>query len=300
VPLEGTTYSGPEGGGRGGAPAIPFTFDKLSLVGQIGNNAGVFRTLAAKSVKEVRPRVFVYDMGQNLVGVPRITIANGRAGAKLTLRVSEMLYPDLPASGKNVGMIMTENYRAALSQDVYTMKAGRQTFQPRFTSHGFQYVEVTGIDQPLPLAAVQGVAISSVRSLTADYKTSSEKVNRLWSNLVWSNVDNFLTIPTDCPQRNERMGWSGDINVFSRTATYVSNANQFLTRHMYAMRDVQTPVGRFTDVAPVGGGFGGVLWGSAGIVVLWETTGIRTWLWSALPGDDVHGHSRRPSIRKPA
>ena len=133
-----------------------------------------------------------------------------------------------------------------------------------------QYVEITGIDQPLPLAAVQGVAISSVRSLTADYKTSSEKVNRLWSNLVWSNVDNFLTIPTDCPQRNERMGWSGDINVFSRTATYVSNANQFLTRHMYAMRDVQTPAGRFTDVAPVGGGFGGVLWGSAGIVVPWE------------------------------
>jgi alpha-L-rhamnosidase len=87
---------------------------------------------------------------------------------------------------------------------------------------------------------------------------------------VWSNIDNFLTIPTDCPQRNERMGWSGDISVFSRTATYVSNADQFLTRHMQAMRDVQSAAGRFTDVAPVGGGFGGVLWGSAGIVVPWE------------------------------
>ena len=270
VPVEGTTFSGMDGGGRGGA-ATPFTFDKLSLVGQIGNNAGVFRTLTAKSVKEVRPKVYVYDMGQNLVGVPKIAIANGRPGGTITLRYAEMLYPDLPASGKNVGMIMTENYRAALSQDVYTMKAGPQTFQPRFTSHGYQYIEITGIDQPLPLTAVQGVAISSVRNLTADYKTSSEKVNRLWSNLVWSNVDNFLTIPTDCPQRNERMGWSGDINVFSRTATYVSNADQFLTRHMYAMRDVQTPAGKFTDVAPVGGGFGGVLWGSAGIVVPWET-----------------------------
>lgn len=271
VPLAGTAFSGMDGGGRGGAPGTPFTFDKLSLVGQIGGNAGVFRTITAQSVKEVRPKVFVYDLGQNIVGVPRITLANGRPGGTITLRFSEMLYPDLPASGKNVGMIMTENYRAALSQDVYTMKAGPQTFQPQFTSHGFQYVEITGIDQPLPLAAVQGVAISSIRSLTADYKTSSEKVNRLWSNLVWSNVDNFLTIPTDCPQRNERMGWSGDINVFSRTATYVSNANQFLTRHMYAMRDVQTPAGRFTDVAPVGGGFGGVLWGTAGIIVPWET-----------------------------
>jgi len=269
VPLAGTTFSGAEGG-RGGAGGTKFTFDRLSLVGQIGETAGVFRTLAARSVREPRPGVFVYDMGQNMVGVPRITIASGRAGGKITLRYAEMLYPKLPESGNNVGMIMTENYRAALSQDVYTMKAGRQVYQPRFTSHGYQYIEITGLDRPLPLAAVEGVVISSVRSLTADYRTSSEKVNRLWSNLVWSNVGNFLTIPTDCPQRNERMGWSGDINVFSRTATYVSNADQFLTRHMYAMRDVQAPSGRFTDVAPVGGGFGGVLWGSAGIVVPWE------------------------------
>jgi hypothetical protein len=103
---------------------------------------------------------------------------------------------------------MTENCRAALSQDVYRMKAGSQVFQPRFTSHGYQYIEITGIEKALPLDAVEGVVISSLRELTADYKTSSDKVNRLWSNLVWSNVDNFLTIPTDCPQRNERMGWS--------------------------------------------------------------------------------------------
>lgn len=269
VPLEGTTFSGAEGG-RPGAPGTPFRFDKLALIGQVGECAGVFRTLAARSVKQVRPGVFVYDLGQNIVGVPRITIREGRAGGRITLRYAEMLYPDLPESGANVGMIMTENYRAALSQDVYIMKAGRQIYQPRFTSHGFQYVEVTGIDRPLPLSAVEGVAISSVRRLAADYKTSNEKVNRLWSNLVWSNVDNFLTIPTDCPQRNERMGWSGDINVFSRTATYVSNADQFLRRHLRAMRDVQAPSGRFTDIAPVGGGFGGLLWGSAGIVVPWE------------------------------
>jgi alpha-L-rhamnosidase len=156
VPLQSTTYSGIDGGGRGAA-GTPFNFDKLSLIGQIGNNAGLFRTLTAQSVKEVRPGVFVYNMGQNMVGVPRITIVNGRPGAKLTLRYSEMLYPDLKESGKNVGMIMTENYRAALSQDVYTMKAGAQVFQPRFTSHGYQYIEITGIENPLPLEAVQGV-----------------------------------------------------------------------------------------------------------------------------------------------
>ncbi|MBA4182283.1 MAG: alpha-L-rhamnosidase, partial [Anaerolinea sp.] len=188
----------------------------------------------------------------------------------VTLRFAEMLYPRLAESGPNAGMIMTENYRAALSQDVYVMKGGAQVFQPRFTSHGFQYIEITGIEKPLPLESVEGVVISSVLELSADYKTSNEKVNRLWSNIVWSNIDNFLTIPTDCPQRNERMGWSGDINVFSRTATYVSPANQFLARHMQAMRDVQTAAGRFTDIAPVGGGFGGILWGSAGIVVPWD------------------------------
>ena len=270
VPLQGTAFMGPDVGFLG-MPATPIEYDKLSLLGQIGNSAGVFQTLKAKSIKEVRPGVFVYDMGQNMVGVPRIRIAAGRAGARITLRYAEMLYPDLKESGKNTGMIMTENYRAALSQDAYRMKAGPQLFQPRFTSHGFQYIEITGIDEALPLESVEGVVISSIHELSADYRTSSEKVNHLWSNLVWSNIDNFLTIPTDCPQRNERMGWSGDINVFSRTATYVSNADQFLTRHMYAMRDVQAPSGRFTDVAPIGGGFGGVLWGSAGIVVPWET-----------------------------
>ena len=91
-------------------------------------------------------------------GVPRITFASGKAGQRVVLRVAEMLYPDLAESGKNVGMIMTENYRAALSQDFYTMKAGPQTYQPRFTSHGFQYVEITGIDRPLPLAAAIGCA----------------------------------------------------------------------------------------------------------------------------------------------
>jgi len=261
VGLEGTAYLDKDAG---------FTYDALQLIGQIGNTPGVYKVLKAQQVREVRPGVYVYNMGQNMVGVPKITFKNGIAGRKVTFRAGETLYPDLPESGNNVGMVMLENYRAALCQDIYTMKAGPQVYQPHFTSRGFQYIEITGIDTALPLDAVQGIAISSVLAVTADYETSNEKVNRLWSNLVWSNVDNFLSIPTDCPQRNERMGWSGDINVFSHTATYISNADQFLKRHLYAMRDVQTPAGRFTDIAPVGGGFGGVLWGSAGIVVPWQ------------------------------
>lgn len=268
VDLEGTAFSGEEKEFTG--EVTQFNFDGMKLIGQIGNSAGEYTTLTAMSMEEVRPGVYVYDMGQNFVGVPRISLNNGTEGDTMILRFAEILYPDLEESGDNVGMIMTENYRAALCQDIYIMKDGPQVFQPKFTSRGYQYIEITGIDAPLPLDQVEGVAISSVLELTADYRTSNDKVNQLWSNLLWSNIDNFLTIPTDCPQRNERMGWSGDISVFSRTATYVSNSDQFLRRHMLAMRDVQKASGKFTDVAPIGGGFGGVLWGSAGITVPWE------------------------------
>jgi len=268
VSLSQSAYRDTSGVSASGANGI--TYDKQSLTGQIGDPARIFDVLTAKSVKEVRKGVYVYDMGQNLVGVPRITIKDAEPGQRMVLRVSEMLYPDNPDSAGNVGMIMTENYRAALSIDQYVTKAGPQTFQPHFTQHGFQYLEVSGLDRPLPLAQVQAVVISSVQALTASYESSVEDVNQLWSNLVWSNIDNFLTIPTDCPQRNERMGWAGDINVFARTATYLSDSDQFLRRYLQAMRDTQNSAGRFTDIAPVGGGFGGLLWGSAGITVPWE------------------------------
>lgn len=268
VPLQNTIT-------RGNKPNLmiepqQLTYQNMALVGQIGEPARIFKELNAQQVKEVRPGVFVYDLGQNIVGVPRIEFANGTAGQQVTLRFAEMLYPDLPESGPNVGMILTENYRSALSQDIYIMKDGQQCFQPRFTSHGFQYIEITGIEQPLPLSAVKGIVISSVATLTAHYQTSHEKVNQLWSNILWSNIDNFLSVPTDCPQRNERMGWTGDINVFGRSAAYISDSSQFLRRYLQAMRDTQSYAGRYPDIAPIGGGFGGILWGSAGITLPWE------------------------------
>lgn len=245
-------------------------YDNMQLIGQIGQPARVYQTLTAKSRTEVRPGVFVYDFGQNLVGVPKIHFTGGKAGQVVTLRFAEMLYPDKTESGPNVGMILTENYRAALSQDIYKMKDGDQTYEPRLTSHGFQYLEITGLDQPPPAEQVQALAITSIDKITSRFESSHASVNQLWSNILWSNIDNFLSVPTDCPQRNERMGWSGDLNVFGRTATYVSNSSQFLRRHMLAMRDTQSAEGRFADIAPVGGGFGGILWGVAGITVPWE------------------------------
>jgi len=209
-------------------------------------------------------------MGQNMVGVPRISLSQGTVGQPITLRYAEVRYPDLPEYGDNIGMIMLENIRAALAQDIYISRGGEEIIQPRFTFHGYRYLEITGLEKALPLDAVEGLVISSVGELTASYETSNSKVSRLWNNITWSTVGNFLSIPTDCPQRNERMGWSGDISVFSRTATYVADVDRFLARHMMAMRNLQRENGWFPDIAPIGNGFGGILWGSAGITVAWE------------------------------
>lgn len=245
-------------------------YSEYHLTGQFGPTVTPVKELTAQSVEEVRPGVFVYDMGQNMAGVPRITLTGCQSGQVICLRFAEVKYPHLPRYAGHEGMIMLENIRAAMAQDLYIARGGNETIAPRFTFHGYRYIEITGIERPLPLEHVKGTVLSSVGQLASHYETSNPKVNRLWENITWSTYANFLSIPTDCPQRNERLGWAGDISVFSRTATYLTDASQFLRRYLYAMRDVQRQDGRFADIAPLGGGFGGMLWGSAGITVPWE------------------------------
>ena len=263
IPLEKTTASYGIG--------YNLDYSEMQLLGNNGVYVIPSMEIVAKSVEEVRPGVVVYDIGQNMVGIPKIKLNQGIKGNKITLRFAEVTYPNLDEYSENVGMIMLENIRAALAQDIYIQKGGEEVIQPRFTFHGYRFIEITGIEDAIPIENVRGVVISSVNQLTSDYKCSNENINRLWENIAWSTRSNFLSIPTDCPQRNERMGWSGDINVFSKTATYMIDASQFLRNHLLAMREIQSDSGRFTDVAPIGGGFGGTLWGSAGVVVAWET-----------------------------
>ncbi|AUD02631.1 alpha-L-rhamnosidase [Spirosoma pollinicola] len=269
VPLEGTAYQGTFTDFLGRKSSLDYK--EFKLVGQMGDNASLVKTMPAQKVDEVRPKVFVYDMGQNMVGFPQILVKNGKKGQVITMRYAEVKYPNLSEYKDNTGMVMMENIRAALTQDMYTLKGGDEIIQPRFTFHGYRYLELTGIDKAIPVADVKGLVISSITALSSQYESSNALVNKLWQNITWSLRSNFLSIPTDTPARNERMGWSGDISVFSKSATYLTNADLFLRRHLLAMRDVQAENGRFTDVAPMGGGFGGTLWGSAGIVVAWET-----------------------------
>ncbi|MCP9236185.1 family 78 glycoside hydrolase catalytic domain [Lewinella sp. JB7] len=269
VPLEGTTLQGSFRDFLG--REVRLNYDSMDLRSQIGENVTIVETLTAQSVEEVRPGVFLYDLGQNMVGFPRITLHDTRPSDTITLRYAEMRYPQLPEYTGNEGMVMIENLRAALIEDRYITRGGlREVIQPRFTFHGYRYLEITGIDEALPLTAVEGRVLSSVKELASHYETSNPLVNRLWENITWSLRGNFLSIPTDTPARNERMGWNGDINVFSRAATWLADIGAFLERHALAMRDMQGENGRFTDVAPVGGGFGGTIWGSAGLVMTWE------------------------------
>ena len=227
-------------------------------------------TLTAQGMEEVRKGVFVYDLGQNMAGVPLIHFKGLKPGTEVKIRTAEVKYPDLPQYKENVGMIMTENLRVATSQDIYIAKGGEETFSPRFTLHGFRYLEITGIDTPINKEDVKAVALSSMQENSSFYSTSKPEVNRLWKNTIWSTRSNFMSVPTDCPQRNERLGWMGDISVFSRSATFVTDASNFLRRYLISVRDDQGKDGRFPDVAPTGCGFGGLLWGSAGITVPWE------------------------------
>lgn len=259
VPLEQTTYQDED-----------FNFNELQFKGKMGEAAKIVKTIQPISMDEVRPGVFVYDMGQNMVGIPKVVLPKGNKGDTITLRYAEVKYPNLKEYKGEIGMIMLENIRAALTQDLYIRSGDKETIQPRFTFHGFRFLEISGIKTPIPLESIEGQVISSIDELSSHYETSNAKVNKLWENITWSLRGNFLSIPTDTPARNERMGWSGDINVFSKTATFLAPVQPFLNRHLMSMRDLQSSKGRFTDVAPVGGGFGGTLWGSAGIIIPWE------------------------------
>ncbi|MEU4148824.1 alpha-L-rhamnosidase [Streptomyces sp. NPDC026659] len=233
-----------------------------ALVAQVDGPVRLERDLPAKRVTEPRPDVFVFDLGQNMVGAVRLRV-RGEAGTTVRLRHAEVLNPD--------GTLYTANLRTARATDTYVLKGGgTETFEPRFTSHGFRYVEVTGYPGRPPLDAVTGRVIHTSAPFTMSFKTDVPMLNQLHSNITWGQRGNFLSIPTDTPARDERLGWTGDINVFAPTATYTMESARFLTKWLDDLRDGQTADGAFPNVAPymdVGTGVAG--WGDAGVTVPW-------------------------------
>ncbi len=242
----------------------------IQLLG--GYYAPVFITdeVCAKTVTEPEPGVYIYDLQQEMAGVPRIPFHEER-GTRVTIRFAEVLYPDLPEYAGNTGRIMRENYRDASSVDVYICNGEEgEIYQPRFTFHGYRYIELRGLKNPPEPRAVRSLQYSSIREMEGSFVSSNKLLNRFAENVKWSQKCNFISIPTDCPQRNERMGWAGDTHVFCHTALLNSDLKLFYERNLRAMQDLQTPEGRYPEIAPIGGGFGGVTYECASIFMNWE------------------------------
>lgn len=212
----------------------------------------------------------IYDVGQNLAGHCRIELDAPR-DAVFVLRHGEALEPD--------GTLYTANLRWALATETYISKGGKQVYEPRFTFHGFQFVEVTVPEGMGPDdIRLTAIAVHSDMPSAGKFASGNEMLNRLQSNIEWTQRSNFLAVPTDCPQRDERMGWLGDAQVFFNTGVFNFDCSGFMTKWLVDVADAQTPEGIFTDVAPsiVYTRFaprpprGAPGWGDAGVLIPWR------------------------------
>ncbi len=226
--------------------------------------------LTAVSMTEPRPGVYIYDLGQEIAGMPVIRLRE-KAGTRVTVRYGEVLYPDLPRYRGLEGLMLQANLREAGNTDIYICRGDEEeVYQPLFTFHGYRYIEITGVTAPPAPEDVQSLLLSSVDKITGTFSCSDPLVNRFVKNVQYSQYNNFISIPTDCPQRNERMGWLGDTHVFCHAAVMQSNVKNFYIRNLQAMRDLQLDNGRLPCIAPFGGGFGGQTYESAMILIVHE------------------------------
>ena len=226
----------------------------------------VERELHAKSITEPQPGDFVYDFGQNFSGVESLRV-QGPAGTNVRMRFAEVLNPD--------GTIYTENLRTARATDHFILDGAKvQEFTPQFTFHGFRYAELTGLPTAPAKEDVTGLVIHTDAPFTAKLETGNPMINQLWSNILWGQRSNFIGVPTDCPQRDERLGWMGDAQVFWRTASYNMDLAAFSRKFAADMRGTQVGTAFYGIFSPgtvspnAGWGPG---WSDAGVIVPWTS-----------------------------
>ncbi len=253
-----------DGNGWRKAVEIPTeaVFDNYAFMTRLDEPVRVMKTLCAKHVQKTSAYKdfegnysYIYDMGENVFGVPYIEIPAGtlKAGQQLIFRYAEILYPSQLKEYQDSGianMLMVENYRGAMSTDFFKAKDNNSAvIEPRRTCRGFRYIEISGLSEPLPAEAVKMSILTSIQ-LTATYESSDPLVNRLFKNVQNSQNSNFVSLPTDCPQRNERLGWTGDAQVFSMAASYNADVYNFYRQWLYTLRDDQLKTGALPVFAP--------------------------------------------------
>ena len=238
--------------------------DKSRLLGQ--------QAPPVRKIQELKPReIFVtpggdtvVDMGQNMIGWIRFQV-EGQAGTKVILRHAEVL--------DRHGNFYTDNLRGADQTNTYILKGDEiETWEPRFTFQGFRYVAIDGYPGELTADDLTGIVLHSDIEPSGHFQSSNEWINRLQHNIIWGQKGNFLDVPTDCPQRDERMGWTGDIQVFAETANLYMNTASFLTKWLADLEADQFDDGRIPHVVPnvLGSNSGGASgWADAGVIVPW-------------------------------
>ena len=254
----------------GHRPVTVLDTDPGILVAEPDEPIRIITDLPAVAVDRRGPDRFVVDFGQNLVGRVRLGVRNAAAGQRIVLRHAEVLAD---------GELYTENLRRAAATDTYVCAgADSEVFEPQFTFHGFRYAEITGYPGELAVGDVTARVLHSDTPWTGTFKCSDATVNQLHANIAWGQRGNFVAVPTDCPQRDERLGWLADAQVFAPTATRNADVSAFFARWMRDVVDGQNDDGAFRDVAPIIAfeREGAPAWGDGGVIIpwlLWRTYG---------------------------
>ncbi len=248
-----------------GLPAPIVHRDSPSLIPTEGEVLREMMQIEAKSLFVTPAGEVMLDFGQNLTGYVRFT-TKAPKGTRLVLDHVEVL--------DEAGNAYTEALRSAIQRDVFIAGDEKETFCPHFTYHGFRYVRMTGFDQPIDPKDFHAVVLCSDMRRTGAFSCSSPLLNKLYENIIWGQMGNFLDVPTDCPQRDERLGWTGDARVFIKAAAYNFDVEKFFTKWLGDLAADQFPDGRVTAVVPhvIGGEVWAAssAWGDAATVCPWE------------------------------
>jgi len=244
----------------------------LKLHAAVDNGVVCVDTLTPVSVSEPVEGTYVYDFGQNFNGICELQLT-GKAGDVVTMRYAEYLNTEkLQRKDDEIGTIWTRNLYTADDTDYYIFKEdGTVTYSPTFSYRGFQYLQITGIEEALPVEEVKGLVIATDNERTGYFECSDEDINRLYNTIYWAQLSNYVDVPTDCPQRDERLGWTGDAQVFTYTGALNANTANFMYKYIDALRVSQREDGGYPEIVPfvntVGSSNG---WCDAGIIIVWQ------------------------------
>ncbi|RKD89838.1 glycoside hydrolase family 78 protein [Mangrovibacterium diazotrophicum] len=245
-------------------PAAVIDYTKETLIAPQGEVVKVCDEIKPLKLITTPKGEIVFDMGQNMVGWVQLK-AEGVKGDTITLKFAEVLDKD--------GNFYTANLRAAKATDKFILKGeGEETFEPHFTFHGFRYVQLIGYKKEAELSMITGKVIHSDMKPSGSFSCSNPLINQLQHNIQWGQKGNFLDVPTDCPQRDERLGWTGDAQVFSMTAAFNYNVAAFFTKWLGDVAADQLPSGAVPHVIPdvLKGEGGSTAWADVSTVIPWN------------------------------